>query len=116
MLTGFRLVVATFVCSFVLVFGGIHLVAPYRSAQEPLAMLPSSSGLHPEAPVSALFDVHFAASRASIAPVTAYLMLPPADPIPYPAVVPSAEPVAEEPLVVDPASELAAPAASETPQ
>lgn len=116
MLPGFRLLIATFVCSFVLVFGGIHLVAPYRSAQESLATLPSSSGLHPEAPVSALFDVRFAASLASIAPVATNLMLPPVDPTPYPAIVPAAEPPAEDPLAVDRASEPAAPVASEPPQ
>ncbi len=117
MLPGFRLIVVTFLCSFLLVFAGVHLAAPYRTAQESLSMLPATGGLlHPDAPVSALFDVRFAASLASIAPVTANLMLPAADATPYPAVVPAPEPVADEPPVVDAAPEPATPAANDTPQ
>jgi hypothetical protein len=77
--------VATFLGSFLLVFGGAHLAATSRIAQESLSVLPADaaslqiagSGI-PErrrldVPLPAVFDVRFAIGAASHAPIPASL-------------------------------------------
>jgi hypothetical protein len=84
-LPSFGQFVVTFLGGFLLVFGGVHLVATSRIAQESLSVLPADaaplqiagSGIPDrrrlDMPLPAMFDVRFAMDAASNAPIPASL-------------------------------------------